>query len=107
MDKDKEATARRVIVNIMTREHRTRVDARVSAAMALAAKEASFAVYKAHVEKECEGEVGFGPNFERDHNEIKYLKERLETAERNEKVTSEAMEYVTFFFLDQMEKAKV
>jgi hypothetical protein len=107
MDKEQEASARRVIVNIMTREHRRMVGERVSAEMALAAKQASFAVYKAHVEKECAGEPGWGPNFQSDEREIKYLKERAELATHNEEAAARAMEYVTMFFLDQMEKAKV
>jgi hypothetical protein len=107
MEKDKEAAARRVIVNIMTREHRKMVGERVGAEMKLAAKRASFAVYKAHVEKECEGQLGFGPNFQSDEREIEYLVKQAELATHNEQATAQAMEYVTFFFLDQMDKAKV
>lgn len=103
MNADEEKLARRVIVNIMTREHRDRVGKRVAAAMELAAKEASFAVHKAHVEKECEGEIGFGPNFSTDENQIKYLNERLALTRSNEEVTAKAMEYVTLFFLDQLD----
>jgi hypothetical protein len=108
MDHDKETVSRRVIVNIMTREHRSRVNLRVSAAARLAAKEASFAVHKAHLEKEMAGELGFGPNYSDDEREIKYLKDQLDLATHNEAVTAEAMEYVTLYFLDQLdvEKAK-
>ncbi len=103
MDMQEEKSARRTVVNIITREHRQMVEKRVSAAMALAGKEASFAVYKAHVLKETEGEIGFGPNFSDHEREIKYLKESLDRAQAAEKVTAQAMEYVMRFFLDQLE----
>jgi len=107
MTLEEDKVARRTVVEILTNEHRNRVGKRVSAAMALAAKEASFAVYKEHLERENSGDPGWGPNYSHDENQIKFLKRDLELATASEKVTALAMEYVLKFFLDQLDAAVV
>jgi len=101
MDKDKELRARRVIVNVLSREHKAMISRRAAAAGELAAEKARYAALEAEWKRDG-GLVG--PGFGNGERLIKSLEESLERAEQNADATADAMEYVATFFLDQLER---
>ena len=109
MDKEKELRARRVIVNVLSREHKSMIERRSRAAVELAVEQTRLEARKAQYERECReagGCLGPGASWYNEERSIERAKKDAETAEANATATAEAMEYVTLFFLDQLEKAE-
>lgn len=104
MDLEKAATARRVMVNILSQDHRRRVDLRVKAEADLAAEEARQAVWKAHRAEEDLGGGGPGSGYYEETRRLEYLKKDVIRAKENEEQTAAAMEYLTLHFVEQLEK---
>lgn len=103
MNKEQEAQSRRVIVNVLSREHRTMISRRASAAGDLAAETARLSAYEAEARRSGD-DLSFSPTSQ--ENRIKPLKEQLDLAEHNAEATALAMEYVALHFVDQIEKAE-
>lgn len=106
MDKEKADTARRVMVNLVTMEHRRRVHLRVKAQGDLAAEQARQEVWKAHRAQEDFAGGGPGSGYNEEIRRMEYLEKDAKLAIENEELTAAAMEYLTLHFVDQLSAAK-
>lgn len=106
MDKEKADTARRVMVNLVTAEHRRRVGLRVKAHADLAAEQARQEVWKAHRAQEDFAGGGPGSGYYEETKRMEYLQKDAELAIKNEELTAAAMEYLALHFVDQLSAAK-
>ena len=101
MNKEQEVSARRTIVNVLSREHQLMIERRAAAAGELAAERARLAAWEAESKRD---DWGAHANFQSQERRIKVLEESLKTAEHNAVCSALAMEYVALHFVDQLEK---
>lgn len=102
MDREKADTARKVMTNLITAEHRRRVELRVKAQADLAAEQARQEVWKAH---RAQDELTYGGPSHEESRRIEYMQQDAVTAIKNEELTAAAMEYLTLHFVEQLKAA--
>lgn len=105
MNKDQEATARRTIVNVLSREHQLMIQRRAAAAGEVAAEKARLSAWEAESKRDDWGGSGLGGGFQSQEKRVQMAEEQLKTAEHNATCSAIAMEYIALHFVDQLEKA--